>query len=138
MTLVLALQDGLEAVRLVTGDEPVSGPRDGVRLLLWGAIGVGVVLASVVLVGLARKAAVRRDPAEFAFRSLSRKMGLSASEKRLVRNAGTCVEAAPVALLVSEEACRVAFSRMDRAVMNEKDLQSMRTIMRKLNINQHA
>lgn len=95
-------------VNLVTGEPPAPGQP---ILPLWlGLTIIGAVIATGLLVWavLARRAAIDRDPAEYAFRALVRRLGVPQRHAVLIRKLAAGVQCAPVALLLSDYARKAA------------------------------
>ena len=100
---------GVEPIRLVTGESPVSSGAGW-----WGgwalpAIGVILVVGLLVLAGVyvLPRLSLDRDPGERAFKALARKLHLTRGHRATLRALAGMVEAPPVALLL----CRSAFVR---------------------------
>ncbi len=129
--MLLSLAQSPEGpIHLVTGAPPVAAPP---MMPLW--LGLTIIAAVVVIALVAwfvlwRRAAVENDPAEYAFRTLCRHIGVQGRRQALLRRLAATARCAPVALLVSDSALRTAAlchersnpGRRDRALL--KDLSA--------------
>jgi hypothetical protein len=114
-------------INLVTGE---PAPHAAAILPLWlglTIIGVIVVVALVAWAALARLAAMDKDPAEYAFRLLARRLHIPHRQTAMVRKLAGMAQCAPVALLVSAHALQAAAlcyekfhpSKRDRATLKK-------------------
>jgi hypothetical protein len=114
-------------INLFTG-EPV--PPAAPILPLWLGLTIIAAIIALSLVAwaiLSRLAAIDKDPAEYAFRLLARRLHIPQRQASLLRKLASVVQCAPVALLVSPHALHAAAlcyekskpSRRDRATLKQ-------------------
>ena len=101
--VVLIAQAGPTELFVPEGTQATSG--GGMPWLVW----IGVV-AIVVVIGVWMRAMGQRrvDPRELAFRSLSKKLGLSHSQAAAIRAMSASSGQRPIGLLMSPSAVRAA------------------------------
>lgn len=109
----------VQPIQLVTGDE------HGGRAWLWMVAAAGtvaVVLSGLVWAWAVRRAAIARQPAEYAFRSLAKELGVKPGLARLVhRLSPVHTRAAPVALLLSGHALAEAITSFEQHNPSRRD-----------------
>jgi len=131
--LLLAAQDAPGPVRLVTAD-PAATQGHLPAWLLPGLFASVALIGSATWLVAAQRAKVERDPAEHAFKVLSRRLRLHAPHtgliRRLASDGGHCP---PVALLLSESALVQAAQRMQGA-MTGRDARLLGELGRRLTL----
>jgi hypothetical protein len=107
-------------VQLMTG-----GPPAPVRHIISLELGLAIIgaIVAVALVSwaiLARRAAIERNPSEYAFRALARQLGVSHGRASLIRKLAAAAQCAPVALLVSDHALQAAIMCMEQTAISKR------------------
>jgi hypothetical protein len=116
-------------VRLITGEPAASVERAVSWPMALGAIGVLVAVACFVWSAVALRAAVAREPSEYAFRALARRLRVPARHAALIRKLASCAQCAPVALLVSEHALHAAAMCFEKTGPGKRDAALVRQLL---------
>lgn len=125
---MLTLARNPEPLRLITG---APSPSDAsAQFWLFVALSAALfVLSSLGALYLWSRRGLERDPSEFAFRTLARRLGVRGRDARQLRALARSRGLAPVALLMSPSALRDA---IDRAKADSTDRASIERLTRKL------
>lgn len=125
---MLTLARNPEPLRLITG---APGPSDASgQFWLFVALSAGVfILSSLGALYLWSRRGLDRDPSEFAFRTLARRLGVRRRDVRQLRALARSKGLPPVALLMSPSALRDA---IERAKGESTDRASIERLSRRL------
>jgi hypothetical protein len=125
----LLAQSSQGPVHLFTG-EPTA-PTHPILPIWLGLILIGAVITVALFIWflIDRAERIDRDPAEYAFRAMARRLHTPQRHADLLRRLANCAHTTPVALLVSDHALRAAALCYEQTNPPKRDKAALKQLL---------